>query len=66
MTLKRSEIFSKCRSGNIKKVEDIIKALDILVEYGYILELPPIKREEGKGGRNKDMSYELNPLYFKK
>ena len=66
MSLKRNEIYSISRSANIKKVEDIVKALDILVEYGYILELPPIKKEKGEKGRNKDIVYELNPLYFKK
>lgn len=64
--LKRSEIVSMCRSKNISKVDDIIEALNILVENRYIFELEPQKREAGKGGRNKDVVFELNPLYFKK
>jgi len=64
MSLKRSEILSMCRSRYIAKVEDIIKALDILVEYGYIIELEAEKRE--KVGRKPDVVFELNPLYFKK
>lgn len=63
MSLKRSEILSISRSANIKKVEDISKALDILVEYGYIKELEAEKREGA--GRKADVMYELNPLYFK-
>lgn len=62
--LKRNEIATLCRSKDIKNANDIIKALDILVENGYILEL---KAEERTGvGRKPDIVYELNPLYFKK
>lgn len=65
MSLKRSEILSISRSPsrNINKVVDILKALDILVEYGYILELEA--EERAGAGRKKDIEYELNPLYFK-
>lgn len=65
MSLKRNEIFSISRSPsrNINKVDDIFKALDILVEYGYILELEA--EERAGAGRKKDIVYELNPLYFK-
>ena len=55
---------SRSSSRNINKVEDIFKALDILIEYGYITEL---EEEERKGsGRKRDIFFELNPLYFKK
>ena len=66
MSLKRNEIFSLSRasSKNIRKTDDIDKALDILVENGYILKLPPKEREGA--GRKSDTVYELNPLYFKK
>lgn len=66
MSLKRSEIFSISRSPsrNINKVDNIVKALDILVEYGYILELEA--EEKAGAGRKKDIVFELNPLYFKK
>ena len=62
--LKRSEILLISRSRNIKVVEDIFKALDILCEYGYISKLEAEKREGA--GRKPDIVYELNPLYFKK
>lgn len=64
MSLKRSDIFSMCRSRDIKNVNDILKALDILCEYGYIQELEAEKREGA--GRKPDIVYELNPLHFKK
>lgn len=66
MSLKRNEIFSLSRasSKNIRKADDIDKALDILVENGYILKLPQKEREGA--GRKSDTVYELNPLYFKK
>lgn len=63
MSIKRSEILSISRSGNIKKVEDIIKPLSILSEYGYILESEA--KERAGSGRKRDIVYELNPLHFK-
>ena len=63
MSLKRSEILSISRSANIKKVEDIFKALDILVEYGYVIELEA--EQVIRKGRKKDIVYALNLLYFK-
>lgn len=60
--LKRHEIFKMTRSANIHNVHDIEKALDLLVEYGYIRELPIIKKDGA--GRKPDIVYELNPLYF--
>lgn len=68
MSLKRNEIFSISRSSpkKINKADDIDKALDILIENGYILKIEPEKRKDGKGGRNSDPIFELNPLYFKK
>lgn len=53
-----------CRSKNIVKVDDIIKALSILIENEYIVELEAEKREGP--GKKPDIVYELNPLYFKK
>lgn len=64
LLLKRSEILSMCRSKNIVKVDDIIKALSILIENEYIVELEAEKREGP--GKKPDIVYELNPLYFKK
>lgn len=68
LTLKRNEIHSISRSipRGIDKSYDIDKALDILIEHGYILELEPKEREKGKGGKTPDKIFELNPLYFKK
>lgn len=64
MSLKRSIILSISRCSYIEEVDDILEALHILVENGYIFELEP---EERKGaGRKKDKVFELNPLYFKK
>lgn len=65
LKLKRNEIATLCRSKDIKNANDIIKALDILVENGYILELETEKRE-GIAGKKPDIVFELNPLYFKK
>ena len=64
MSLKRSIILSISRCSYIEEVDDILEALHILVENGYIFELEP---EERKGaGRKPDIVFELNPLYFKK
>lgn len=60
--LKRHEIFKMSRNSNIKNVLDIERALEILLEYGYIRELPKAEREGA--GRKQDTIYELNPLYF--
>lgn len=67
MSLKRNEIATISRSSrrNIKNADDIIRALEILVENGYIFELEAEERE-GKKGRKPDPVFELNPLYFKK
>lgn len=66
MSLKRSQIFSISRSSsrNIAKADDIDKALNILIENGYILELEP--KERKGAGKKPDKVFELNPLYFKK
>ena len=64
MSLKRSEIVILCRSKGIEKKDDIIIALDILSEYGYISKQEAIERKGA--GRKPDIVYELNPLYFKK
>lgn len=62
---KTHEICKMSRSThyNIRKSQDIEQALQILLEYGYIRELPRIEREGA--GRKADIVYELNPLYFK-
>lgn len=61
--LKRHEIFKMSRNRDIKNVQDIDRALNILIDNDYIRELPII--EEKRSGRKKDIVYELNPLYFK-
>ena len=64
MSLKRSEILNISRSRNIKIIDDISKALEILSEYDYIAKQEAIERKGA--GRKPDIVYELNPLYFKK
>lgn len=59
---KRHEIFKLSRSSNIQNVQDIEQTLQILLEYGYIRELPIPERKGA--GRKPDIVYELNPLYF--
>lgn len=60
--LKRHEIFKMSRNRDIHNVQDIEKALQILLDNGYIREIPII--EEKRSGRKSDTLYELNPLYF--
>lgn len=61
--LKRHEIFKMSRNRDIHNVQDIEKALQILLDNEYIRELPTIRKEGA--GRKPDITYELNPLYFK-
>lgn len=60
---KRHEIFKMSRNRDIHNVQDIDKALNILTDNEYIRELPTIQKEGA--GRKSDITYELNPLYFK-
>lgn len=61
--LKRHEIFKMSRNRDIQNVQDIERALRILLDNEYIRELPTIQREGA--GRKPDIVYELNPLHFK-
>ncbi len=59
--LTKSAIYHLCRNKNFKKADDIIPALDLLIEYGYL------KRRsyyQATGGRPRSDSYLLNPIYF--
>ena len=59
--LTKSGIYHLCRSKSFKKADDMLPALDLLIEYGYLK-----KRVyyQATGGRPKGDSYLLNPLYF--
>lgn len=57
--LTKNEIYRSCR-GRFKKADDILPALDILAEYGYIRTSP---NEYNSVGRPSP-KYELNPLHF--
>lgn len=59
--LTKSSLFHLCRSKSFKRADDMLPALDLLVEYGYLK-----KRSyyQATGGRPKGDSYILNPLYF--
>lgn len=60
--LSKYQIYRLCR-GYFCKTDDVLPALDILVEHGYLR----IKtHSELTGGRPKSDSYILNPLYFGK
>ncbi len=61
--LKRHAIYRMCRSSAIKKVDDIDPPITLLIEYGYLQELPQPEREGA--GRKGDTVYLLNPLFFK-
>ena len=55
------QIFKLCRKHPFKKTEDVLPALKLLVEYGY---LKCIKDTTPTGGRVKGNIYVLNPLHF--
>ena len=59
--LTKSGLFHLCRCKSFKRADDMLPALDLLVEYGYLK-----KRSyyQATGGRPKGDSYILNPLYF--
>lgn len=59
--LTKSSLLHLCRCKSFKKADDMLPALDLLVEYGYLK-----KRSyyQATGGRPKGDSYILNPLYF--
>ena len=59
--LTKYQIFRLCRSKIFIRADDVLPALELLIEYGYMREqsdaLPT-------GGRPKGSIYILNPLYF--
>ena len=63
LELTKSGIYHLCRSKSFKKADDMLPALDLLIEYGYLQ-----KRTyyQATGGRPRGDSYILNPLYFDK
>ena len=59
--ISKYQIFRLCRSKHFSKADDILPALELLIEYGYIKEhIDPAPT----GGRPKGSIYILNPLYF--
>ena len=61
LELTKSGVYHLCRSKYFKKADDMLPALDLLIEYGYLK-----KRVyyQATGGRPKGDGYLLNPLYF--
>lgn len=57
----KSGLYHLCRNKSFKRADDMLPALDLLIEYGYLK-----KRSyyQATGGRPKGDSYLLNPLYF--
>ena len=57
----KSGLYHLCRNKSFKRADDMLPALDLLIEYGYLK-----KRVyyQPTGGRPKGDSYLLNPLYF--
>ena len=59
--LTKSRIYHLCRNKSFKRADDMLPALDLLVEYGY---LQKRSYHQETGGRPKGDRYLLNPLYF--
>ena len=57
----KSGLYHLGRNKSFKRADDMLHALDLLIEYGYLK-----KRSyyQATGGRPKGDSYLLNPLYF--
>jgi hypothetical protein len=62
MVLKRAEVHKVCRS-RFMKIEALLPALDLLVEHGYLREIPP--DNVPSTGRPPDNRYALIPLFWK-
>ena len=61
LELTKSSIYHLCRNKSFKKADDMLPALDLLAEYGY---LKKKSYYQETGGRPKGDSYLLNLLYF--
>ena len=61
--LTKSGLYHLCRNKIFKKADDMLPALELLIEYGY---LKKRTYHQATGGRPKGDSYLLNPLYFNK
>lgn len=57
----KSGLYHLCRNKSFKRADDMLPALDLLIEYGYLKKRVYYK---ATGGRPKGDSYLLNPLYF--
>ncbi len=56
----RRDAFTSCRSGDIKKTEDIDPALDVLMEHGYVRRVESLLRSGP--GRKPSPQFMVNPL----
>ena len=61
LELTKSNIYHLCRNKSFKKADDMLPALDLLIEYGY---LKKKSNWQETGGRPRGDSYLLNPLHF--
>lgn len=61
--LTKSGLYHLCRNKIFKKADDMLPALELFIEYGY---LKKRTYHQATGGRPKGDSYLLNPLYFNK
>ena len=61
--LTKSGLYHLCRNKIFKKADDMLPALELLIEYVY---LKKRTYHQATGGRPKGDSYLLNPLYFNK
>lgn len=61
--LSKYQVFRLCRGKFFVKTDDVLPALELLAEYGYLKErIDPAPTPTG--GRPKGNKYILNPLYF--
>ena len=60
---KKHDIYLKARNTKIKVTSDINEAIEILIDYEYLHEIP--NTEISRAGKKKDIVYKLNPNHFK-
>jgi hypothetical protein len=60
---KKNDIYLMCRNSKIKVTNDIEPMLEVLIDYGYLYEVP--LEETHRPGRKPATLYKLNPIHFK-